>query len=223
MSLLKCPKKSHRKSINIPAESVELAELLGIIFGDGGINNSWQVRVFLNSIADFPYSDYIISLVNSLCNLKTHRRIRPFENTLVLTWSSAAFQEFLINKGALYGNKVRQQIDKPTWILKRYPFQKAFVRGLVDTDGCIYTHTHKVGEKTYTNIGICITSYSLPLLKSVYKILQTSGISAHYNTKRTSLYLYSHKAVLEYLRVFGSSNPRIYEKYNNWRGVRVVD
>jgi len=38
-SLLKYPNKSHRKNINFPSENNDLAELMGIIAGDEGINN----------------------------------------------------------------------------------------------------------------------------------------------------------------------------------------
>jgi hypothetical protein len=38
-SLLKYPNKSYRKNINFPSENNDLAELMGIIAGDEGINN----------------------------------------------------------------------------------------------------------------------------------------------------------------------------------------
>ena len=50
VELLKYPKKSHRKQIKIPKESTRLAELMGIEFGDGGINNPWQLVITLNAL-----------------------------------------------------------------------------------------------------------------------------------------------------------------------------
>lgn len=49
---LRYPKKSHRKPIRIPAQSVELAEFFGVMMGDGGINNHWQANITLNAEAD---------------------------------------------------------------------------------------------------------------------------------------------------------------------------
>ncbi|PIU68772.1 hypothetical protein COS81_02745, partial [candidate division WWE3 bacterium CG06_land_8_20_14_3_00_42_16] len=86
-SLLKYPRKSHRKIINIPKESKELAELFGIIFGDGGINNSWQLVISLNSNADLEYSYYVRKLLRKLFKIKVAIRKRPNQNTLVVVCS----------------------------------------------------------------------------------------------------------------------------------------
>ncbi len=65
VSSLKFPNKSHRKPILFPSESEELAELIGIIFGDGGINNNWQLVISLNAISDYLYASYISSLTKN--------------------------------------------------------------------------------------------------------------------------------------------------------------
>ena len=44
-----------------------LAEFMGIIFGDGGINNDWQLVISLNSLTDREYSDYILKLIYKSC------------------------------------------------------------------------------------------------------------------------------------------------------------
>ena len=48
---LKYPDKSHRKEINKPSKSTKLAELMGVIFGDGGMTRL-QLVISLNSISD---------------------------------------------------------------------------------------------------------------------------------------------------------------------------
>ena len=103
---LKYPKKSHRKPIKIPKDSEELAELLGIVFGDGGINNKWQLVISLNSNLDKEYSQYIFSLIKKLFNISAIIRKRPNQNTLVVVASSISLVEFLVSKGAARGNKL---------------------------------------------------------------------------------------------------------------------
>ncbi len=93
----------------------------------------------------------------------------------------------------------------------------------MDTDGCLYIHRHKQNGKTYQNIGLCFTSYSKKLTKSVAGIMNKLGIKPHIMKDSTRIYLYSQKAVVEYLSIFGSSNARIRNKYLDWRGVRVAD
>ena len=66
ISLLQFPNKSHRKSVLIPDHNANLAELLGIIFGDGAIGNPWQVVISLNSILDRKYASYVTQLFNGL-------------------------------------------------------------------------------------------------------------------------------------------------------------
>jgi intein/homing endonuclease len=221
-SLLKYPKKSHRKNISLPNESNDLAELMGIIAGDGGINNNWQLVISLNSIKDFTYSTYVSNLLKKLFSIKTAKRKRPNQNTLVIVCSSTNLVDYLISKGAVQGDKIAQNINIPSWITKRNSFKKAFVRGLVDTDGCLYVHKHCVNDKTYLNIGFCFTSLSNKLLLSVARVLSEFGIKPYIKDNNHRIYLYSKSNVIRYLSVFGSSNPRIYQRYTDWRDARAV-
>jgi hypothetical protein len=82
--LLRYPNKSHRKVITLPPESTALSELIGILFGDGGIGNNWQITVSLNSIADLEYSTHVSSLFEKLFHLKSAVRKRPNQNTLII-------------------------------------------------------------------------------------------------------------------------------------------
>ncbi len=221
MHELKYPKKSHRKKIDIPKESKDLAEFLGIEIGDGGINNGWQVVITLNSIKDREYSEYVSMLINMLFNIKVAARKRKNRNALLLVSSSTALVEFLIEKGAVKGNKIKQQIDIPKWIKGNPEYEKKFVRGLVDTDGCLYIHNHRVQGKKYRNIGFCFTSFSKKLTITVANILTKYKIEAHIEDNGRRLYIYNQKGIKRYLEVFGSSNPRILKKYDEWRD-RIV-
>ncbi|HSW88067.1 MAG TPA: LAGLIDADG family homing endonuclease [Candidatus Saccharimonadales bacterium] len=220
--LLRYPKKSHRKIINIPSESFALAEFLGIVLGDGGINNNWQLIISLNSILDVDYSIYIVSLIKKLFNIVPATRKRPNQNTLVIVASSTTLVENLIERGAVRGNKILQMIDIPSWIKSNMEYKKAFVRGLVDTDGCLFIHKHRIKNVVYENIGFCFTSFSEHLINSVANILLEFGIQPHIHKNKQHIYLYSEKAIVRYLNIFGSSNTRIYQKYASWRDARVV-
>jgi intein/homing endonuclease len=220
--LLRYPNKSHRKVITLPPESTDLAELVGILFGDGGVGNNWQITVSLNSIADLEYSTHVYSLFGKLFHLKPSIRKRPNQNTLTIVCSSMNLLDFLISKGVVRGNKILQEFDIPEWIKTNSEYKKSFVRGLVDTDGCLYIHQHKVGGKLYKNLGLCFTSYSKRLLQSTASIFEEFRIKPYITNQHRNIYLYSYKAVLKYLDTFGSPNPRILRKYDEWRGRLVV-
>ncbi|MEP7166949.1 MAG: LAGLIDADG family homing endonuclease [Candidatus Woesebacteria bacterium] len=214
---LRYPKKSHRKAISLPEDSVDLAELMGIEFGDGGINNPWQLVITLNSEADREYSIYVSELLTKLFHIQVSIRKRPHGKVLVLVCSSSTLLDFLIVKGAVRGNKILQQIDIPTWINHSTTYQRAFVRGLVDTDGCLYIHRHRIKGKEYRHVGLCFTSFSLPLTKSVAKIFLANGIQPHVTDSGRRIYLYNQNLVIQYLKIFGSSNSRILNKFSEWR------
>ena len=216
---LKYPKKSHRKNIIFPSDSIELAEFLGIEFGDGGIGNLWQVVISLNSISDSKYAEYITTLGFRLFGIKPKLRKRPNQNTLVVVYSSTHLVDFIVSKGAVRGNKIAQQIDVPQWINQDLEYEKAFVRGLMDTDGCLYIHRHTIKNVLYKNLGLCFASFSNKLIISVANILIKNGIKPYITNKGRCIYLYSYKSVVKYLSIFGSSNPRILDKFKEWRGV----
>lgn len=220
---MKYPNKSHRKNINFPSENIDLAELMGIIAGDGGINNDWQLVISLNFIKDFDYSFYIINLLEKLFKIKSARRKRPNQNTLVVVCSSTSLVEFLIKKGAVKGNKIRGKIDIPLWIQYNHDYLKHFVRGVIDTDGCIYVHKHKLKGIFYKNIGLCFTNLSLNLILSVSKALSLLEIKHSITDKERRIYIYGLENVTKYLSIVGSSNPRLEKVFYNWKGARVVE
>lgn len=88
----------------------------------------------------------------------------------------------------------------------------------MDTDGCLFIHLHKVGGKSYKNIGLCFTSYSPEMLAQVAEIFGEFGIMPHIGKRERDIYLYREDAVARYLKVFGTSNKRISSVYEEWRG-----
>ena len=220
--LLKYPLKSHRKKVKFPNESVQLSELLGIIYGDGAIGNPWQVVISLNSIMDANYCIYLSELLENLFQIKVAVRKRPNQNTLLIVLSSINAVDYLVSKGAVRGNKISQHHLIPSWIKEKPEFARFFIRGLVDTDGCIYLHNHFVKGKKYVNIGLCLTNFSTELILSIDTVLRENNIKTHIADHGRRIYLYSQKEVEKYLRTFGSSNLRILNKYKQWRDARAV-
>ncbi len=195
---------------------------MGIEFGDGGIGNPWQVVITLNSKKDTEYAKYVVNLLHGLFGIDAVVRKRKSENTLQLVSSSMSLVDFLVTKGAVRGNKIAQHLNVPEWIRGRVRYEKAFVRGLMDTDGCLYIHKHTTKGIVYKNIGLCFTSGSQNLLNSVADIFRKFGIKPHITDSGRRIYLYSKDSVIRYLHTFGSANPRIIEKYKEWKGAGVA-
>ncbi len=222
ISTLKYPKNSHRKEVILPKHSPELAEFFGIMMGDGGINNPWQANITLNSIKDALYSQYVQDLCEKLFGIVPTIRKRKTRNALVVSLASTSIVDFLVENGLVRGNKLRTGLKIPKWILESSLYKQVCVRGLVDTDGCIFVHVHKIHGKVYRNIGLCFTSYSRELIFQMADIFAEFGIMPHITKRGQDIYLYQADAVLRYLKVFGTSNDRIRSVYKKWRDARAV-
>jgi len=161
-----------RKHFHEPKRDEQLAECFGIILGDGGISN-YQVTITLGTQNDLPYVTFVEKLFSTIFKIKVAKK--KHNNAINLTLSSASLVEFLEKKGLKRGSKVAHQIDIPWWIKKNHKLLAACVRGLVDTDGCVFIDHHKKNKKIYKNPGICFTNHSVPLLQSVFDFCTQNG------------------------------------------------
>lgn len=220
---MKYPRKSHRKFVNIPRKSKNLAEFIGIEFGDGGINNLWQTKISLNAEKDLAYEQYVCSLIKKLFHISPTVIARTNEKTRIIVCTSISLVGYLIKLGCVAGNKVNQQPGIPEWIKENPTYEKAFVKGLVDTDGCLYIHKHKIKGILYQNIGFCFTNHLKKVIMAVAEILRKNGIKAYVKAKGTRIYIYNHKDIEKYLSLIGTSNPRILHPYTTWRDGRVAE
>ncbi|PIR83130.1 hypothetical protein COU19_02165 [Candidatus Kaiserbacteria bacterium CG10_big_fil_rev_8_21_14_0_10_56_12] len=219
---LRYPKKSHRKKVTIPKRSKALAEFHGIMLGDGGIGNPWQATITLNATKDREYARYIQKLVSDLFALAPVIIKSKDRDALRILINSTTTVDFLVSSGLSRGNKLAKGLRIPKWILAKPSYRLACVRGLVDTDGCIFIHKHVVAKKLYRNIGLTFSSRSPELIFQVAAILGEFKIVPHITMRGTDIYLYQADAVARYLEIFGSSNTRITSVYEQWRGDRAA-
>lgn len=215
---LQYPKKSHRKKILLPKHSVHLAEFFGIMLGDGGINNPWQATITVNATKDREFVQYIKELVKRLFGVTSTSFIYKKKNAERILINGISLVDFLVSEGLPRGNKLRAGLTIPTWILRNSKYSYACVRGLIDTDGCIFIHIHTIAGKRYRNIGLNFSSRSPELIYQVAAIMEKSGIMPHVNARGTDIFLYRKEAVERYIKIFGSSNARISSVYRKWRG-----
>ncbi len=187
------------------------------MLGDGGINNDWQANITLNSKADATYSKYVATLCYRIFGIHPAIRKRKERKTLVVSLSSTAVVDFLVGNGLPRGNKLKHGLEIPEWILCQRIYRRQCVRGLMDTDGCLYVHRHNVLNREYRNIGLCFTSHSLKLIGQVAAVLEEFRITPHITDEGRRIYLYSGEAVTKYMRTFGTSNDRIGSVYKEWR------
>ncbi len=207
-----------RKTVNKPRPSIELAEFIGIMLGDGGITD-YQVKITSNAETDSAYLFYVRKLIKKLFLISTFVTFRPTENANTVVASGKNLVEFLEKKGLKRGNKIRNGIDIPKWILNNRNYSIACLRGLIDADGSFYLYKHRVFNRVYHNFAMCFTNHSLLLLESVYKILKTLGFKPITNN-RNRVYLHRQKDIDKYFINVDTHNPKHLQKYKNYSAIR---
>ena len=205
------------KAIVNPSKSVDLAELLGIMIGDGHLS-VYQVSVTTNSITDLEHAEFVKKLFVKLFSLPVSISEKRFENAVNVVVSSKNLVGFLHSCGMPIGNKIDNGLAVPIWIFKNIQFQKAFIRGLFDTDGCIYLDKHKIKNKIYNHVGWTITSYASKLREGIIAILVNLDFSPTHTSSQKSVFLRRQGEIKRYFSEIGSHNPKHLIRYKKFVG-----
>ncbi len=202
------------KIVDHPRYSEDLAEFVGILLGDGCINKN-QISISLNSTDDVDYANYVIKLIEQLFNYLPSKIVKRDANVTVILLSRINIVRFLLSIGMKAGNKVAHQVEVPQWILDNIEYSRKCLRGLIDTDGCIYVDRHLIKAKLYMNLGLNFTNHSLPLIdfvKSTWRRLD------YHSTQSSSfsIFMRREKEIISYMKKVGSSNPKIERKFQEF-------
>jgi len=203
-----------RKPITCPQSSVKLAEFIGIFIGDGGMSK-YQIKISYNKIKDSSYSNYCVKLIKDLFMLNSTRHINIDDNGADIIVSSVELVEFLNSQGFKVGDKIRNKIDIPNWINENNEYQRACIRGLMDTDGGTYLHTYKINGKKYKYLRLCFTNCSKPLFESAVRIFRNLGFTPKLKDGKR-IYIYDLLEVKRYFKDIGSSNERLLLAYKDF-------
>lgn len=203
------------KSIKKPGHSLLLAEFMGIIVGDGHLSK-YQTGVTTNSKTDKEHALFIQRLIRQLFAVSATVKEKINENAVSVVASSRALVNYLHSLGMPIGNKIESHITIPKWIMKNTAFQKAFARGLFDTDGCIYLDKHKTKKRTYLHMGWTITSYADTLIIDIIKMLRDLGFSPTHKITQKSVFLRKQHEIQRYFQEIGTSNPKHLNRYQKF-------
>lgn len=120
----------------------ETAELIGTILGDGHLTENFQHCLRITFCED---EQQLISRTETLCQSTIGKPPKKYElkdsRAIQLKVHSKELVKRLTELGLQTGDKVENQVDVPRWIKDKEEYQKRCLRGLVDTDGCIYTQS----------------------------------------------------------------------------------
>lgn len=139
--------KGESRNLNIE-KSCSMAELTGIILGDGYLQSKIKERedrvisahrVLITIHSDEKrLRDRTLDLLKNLTNKEPKIHSLKSSNAIQIIINSKELIRELGKLGLETGDKVENQVEVPDWIMKDKKYEKYCLRGLLDTDGTIY-------------------------------------------------------------------------------------
>ncbi|MBI2656621.1 hypothetical protein HYX03_02695 [Candidatus Woesearchaeota archaeon] len=185
------------------------AEFIGIMLGDGNIYKN-SVRIMMDK-REIPYREYIKNLGHHLFKLNFNEYDAKATNQFRLYKDSKNLTELLLSYGLKRGNKIKNQVGVPDWILKNEMYSTRCIRGLVDTDGCVFWN--KRDKRMY----ITFSNSSPKLLRDFKSITCKMGLKFA-NSGPNHVCLYRRGEIERYIKRIGFSNRKHIDKINYYGG-----
>lgn len=201
-------------NIKIPRRNEKLAEFVGILMGDGGISRR-QVSITLHGEDDKEYSKFVQRIFKELFGVQPSVYKDTGSAAINIVVSRTRLVQFCKSMGLHIGNKLEQGLDIPHWIMQNDTFRVACMRGLMDTDGCIFNECHQIKGKRYCYPRMHFVSASPALRSSVHSILTDLGFKARIRNGR-SVSLERKTDIVRYFHCVGSSNPKHLARYKEF-------
>jgi len=197
--------------------STATAEFVGICLGDGHLNR-YYLAIFGDKIRDTAYLQHHVKpLMKNVLKLNPKLKTnRSDENYLLV--NSAAATRTLNRLGLPYGDKIRNHARIPKWVYRRKSLLEACLRGLFDTDGCVY------GFKRSTPLGgsKAIISYEFGsgslIPKDVYKALRQLGYQPRMTPHRNECRLARNKDIIRFMKQIKPANRKHQANFTRWHG-----
>ncbi len=206
------------KAINLPETSLELAEFFGIMLGDGNLTKlkgyklgTYEARIVGDSRND---KDYLFSYVKPLIERLFKVEVKVFKqkqrNAMVLVVQGRRLVDFLESKGFVPGDKLKNNLIIPAWIVSNKKFLRVCLRGLYDTDGTVYKLTNQNSHQ------IVFTNYNIHLLNQVRDSLISFGINPSRISRNRDVMITKKSELKRFLKEVGFRNFKHLKKVKMW-------
>lgn len=202
--------KGNLKPIRIPEKNAELAELWGIMLGDGCVHKIkkykigvYKITVSGHSIDDKDYLlNFVKPLLERLFNIKGRSYQSKSNRGLHIHLDSRRVIDFFEENDFKSGNKIVNQVTIPDWIKNEDKLLASCLRGLFDTDGSFYQLTN---QNSY-QINFCNNNQKL--LKDVRQSLLKLGINVSRIMKNRRIVITRRSEIAKFYKLIGFSNPK---------------
>jgi DNA-binding transcriptional regulator WhiA len=195
-----------KKSVKKPRMNKELAEILGIINGDGHLSKNGKELCIVGSSLESDYLEYAKALFERNFELKF--TTIPVQNTLKIRVYSIKLVKIL---NCVYGLPLGKKTGKlkiPKQLFKSKRLLSSYIRGLFDTDGTIYTRRKK-------DIVVEIVSADSNYLNQIKRVLFLLNISSGVSGKH--LYIYKKSEIIKFFNVIKPNNSKHLKRFARFK------
>ena len=212
------------KKINIPNYSIELAEFVGAVLGDGHVHYTrkrtkkrfvgvYQIKISGDKRYERDYHIYLGEIAKSLFGIVPRYAEIEDKNERYLFLSSKKLVEFFSKMGIFPGNKIINQSTIPKWIYRNNLFLRACIRGLIDTDGSI----HRMSRRDSNLLRINFKNHNYKLLCDTRKVFISLGFHPSKIINGNIFYISRQNEISKYLKDIGFSNKKHLDRLNEFQ------
>ena len=204
---------------------MNLYEFIGIMIGDGCLMDyphlrAYRVEITGNVVEERDYYEKISVFLQKEFNLTPkvfERSYKDGSKGLKLIVNNKRFVYFLKNECGFTNNKT-YTIEIPNHLMA-WNKSKYILRGIFETDGCLYFSKSKVTTNMPTYPRLEITTVSIKLANQIIKILKENGFSVQNHKNRTStvIYLSGTEMLQKWINEIGFSSNKNWSKYYLWK------
>jgi len=206
--------------ILVKKTSKELAELVGIILGDGNIwcknGGYYYTRIGGDLVKDREYLiNYVKPLFEKLFKKQMH--ILEQKKELSLSIGNKDIVHTLKHFGLKEGSKIKNNVKIPPWIFYSKEYIESCIRGLIDTDGSVCSIT----GRNYPYIWF---SCNVPNLRNSFdRAMKMLGIkTSRWNIRKDrtpDIYIGSKEMINKYIKTISFKNSRHLTKIRKYAPV----
>lgn len=202
-----------------------LCEFIGAFIGDGNLNlnkkGRFNVNIVGHSKLDYNYlTKYIPSLILPIIHRKTSVYFRKNTNAMRIGFSSKFLGKLLTERFRFPAGAKTYTVQIPEEIInaeERFVF--ATIRGIFDTDGCVFIDKRKIYLKPYPRITLQVTSQNLAnqleiFLSKYFKVYSSKTNRKIKEPKKFNSHeiyaveIYGLEQLEKWMKLIGFSNER---------------
>ena len=193
--------------------SLGLCEFVGALIGDGftsGNKRRCHTEFTGDKFLDRKYHQHLSAIAFSVFGLKPYVNIYKKRNVIRTIFNSRQLHEFLVERFHFPKGVKCYTVKLPDEILiagDEYIFRT--IRGIFDTDGCVFLDKRPIYAKPYPRISFTTVSKSLYLqLSEVLGEYFSLYTSERKNRRAFVIEIYGEAQVKKWMELIGFSNPR---------------